>query len=72
MSGATLNTKRNGMGIRPYTSVDENKFLRGAATTLQFGKIEATALSPTKKEMLIFLSPTPPVEIILKLLSSVV
>ena len=49
LSGATLNTKRNGMGIRPYTSVDENKFLRGAATTLQFGKIEATAFVSDKK-----------------------
>lgn len=45
----TLNTKKNGMGVRPYTSVDENKFLRGAATTLRFGKFESSAFFSMKK-----------------------
>ncbi|MEO5643590.1 MAG: helix-hairpin-helix domain-containing protein [Bacteroidia bacterium] len=45
----TLNTKKNGMGVRPYTSVDENKFLRGAGTTLRFGKIESSAFFSFKK-----------------------
>jgi hypothetical protein len=45
----TLNTKKNGMGIRPYTSVDENKFLRGAGTTLRFGKFESSAFFSLKK-----------------------
>ncbi len=44
-----LNTKKNGMGVRPYTSVDENKFLRGAGTTLRFGKFESTAFFSLKK-----------------------
>jgi hypothetical protein len=44
-----LNTKKNGMGIRPYTSVDENKFLRGAGTTLRFGKFESSAFVSFKK-----------------------
>lgn len=39
----SVSTKRNALGIRPYTSVDENKFLRGAATTLRFGSIETSA-----------------------------
>ncbi len=39
----TVNTKRNALGIRPYTSVDENKYFRGAATTLKFGSLETSA-----------------------------
>jgi len=42
-------TKRNAIGLRPYTSVDENRFLRGGATTLRFGKIETTAFYSVKK-----------------------
>jgi hypothetical protein len=49
MTSATLNDKRNALGIRPYTSVDENKFLRGAATTLKFGKIETSVFFSDKK-----------------------
>jgi hypothetical protein len=45
----TLNTKKNAMGVRPYTSVDENKFLRGAGTTLRFGKFESSAFFSMKK-----------------------
>ncbi|HEU4719499.1 MAG TPA: helix-hairpin-helix domain-containing protein [Bacteroidia bacterium] len=38
-----INTKRNATGIRPYTSVEENKFLRGAAATVRFGHFETSA-----------------------------
>ncbi len=37
-----LNVKKSGLGISPYTSVDENKFMRGAATTLFYKRFEAT------------------------------
>ena len=42
-SSSILNTKKNGVGLRPYTSVDENVFMRGGGVTLGFGKINATA-----------------------------
>ena len=35
--------KRSATGLRPYTSVDESRFLRGGGLAVQFGKIEATA-----------------------------
>ena len=39
----TTNVARGGPSLRPYTSVSEFNFLRGAATTLQLGsKVEAT------------------------------
>ena len=37
-SATVLNTKRQAAVIRPYTSVNENAFLRGVATTLAFEK----------------------------------
>lgn len=37
-SAAVLNTKQQAVTIAPYTSVNENAFLRGAATTLAFEK----------------------------------
>lgn len=40
--------KRNGRGIAPYVSADENNFMRGAATTLQFGPVEITAFGSSK------------------------
>ena len=49
MTSMALNDKRNAQGIRPYTSVDENKFLRGAATTLKFGKVESSVFFSDKK-----------------------
>lgn len=42
-SSMTIGTKRNALGIRPYTSVDESRFLRGAGTTLKFGALETSA-----------------------------
>ncbi|MCA6363403.1 MAG: helix-hairpin-helix domain-containing protein [Bacteroidetes bacterium] len=44
-----LNIRRAAMGIRPYISSDENRFLRGSAVTLQFGKIEVTAFGSIKR-----------------------
>jgi hypothetical protein len=41
-------TKRNATGIRPYTSTDENKFMRGGAATVRFGKFESTAFFSMK------------------------
>lgn len=42
-SADVLNIKRNARGIRPYTSVDENRFMRGAAIGFQFNKISVSA-----------------------------
>lgn len=44
-----MSTKRSAGGIRAYTSVDENRFMRGAATTLGYKKFEATAFYSRKK-----------------------
>ena len=41
-------SKRNPLGIRPYTAVDENLFFRGAAITLGKGKTELTLLYSQK------------------------
>ncbi len=41
-SSETINIKKNGLGLRPYTSVDENNFMRGAGLTLQLGQMEVT------------------------------
>lgn len=35
--------KRSASGLKPYTSVDESRFLRGGGIALQFGVFEATA-----------------------------
>ena len=37
-SSYTLNIKRNALGISPYTSVNENLFMRGAAATFALAK----------------------------------
>lgn len=34
--------KRSEAGLKPYTSVDENRFLRGGGVTLKFNQIETT------------------------------
>ena len=43
-----MSVKKSARGISPYTSVDENRFMRGAATTVGFKKIEATAFYSRK------------------------
>ena len=41
--------KRNALGIRPYTSVDENRFMRGAAFTAGNNTFQATGFFSRKK-----------------------
>jgi len=41
--------KKSAISLKPYTSVDENRFLRGAGLTMQFGKIEATSFFSRNK-----------------------
>jgi len=41
--------KRNPRGIRPNTSVNENLFLRGGATTVELGRFEITGFYSQKK-----------------------
>lgn len=44
-----LNIKRTGSGIRPYTSVDENRFLRGVASTVRLKEFDVTAFYSSKR-----------------------
>jgi hypothetical protein len=44
-SAYVLNVRRNVQTIRPYRSVNENEFLRGAAFTYQLGNMEITGIS---------------------------
>ena len=49
-SSFTMNVKRNAVGLAPYTSVNENLFLRGAAATFALGKrFEVTGFVSRKK-----------------------
>lgn len=48
-SAFVLNVKRNAIGIRPYSSVQEGNFLRGAATTIGVGNFELTSFYSQKK-----------------------
>ena len=49
-SSFTMNVKRNAPGLAPYTSVNENLFLRGAAATYEVGKnFELTAFGSRKR-----------------------
>jgi len=48
-SADAMNIKKTAMGLRAYASVDENLFLRGAATTVGFKKFEFTAFGSRKK-----------------------
>lgn len=41
--------KRNAIGIKPYASVDENNFMRGAAATIELGKYEVTGFVSRKR-----------------------
>ena len=47
-SADVLNIQRFGRKIRPYTSVNENLFLRGSAATFQFGNFEVTGFYSQK------------------------
>jgi len=48
-SAEAINIKKNGLGIRPYTSVDENNFLRGAAVSVGLGPLTFTGFFSSKK-----------------------
>lgn len=49
-SSYSLNVKRNGVGLAPYTSVNENLYMRGAAATFALAKKwEVTGFFSTKK-----------------------
>lgn len=49
-SSFTMNVKRNAVGLAPYTSVNENLFMRGAAATVSVTKrVEATAFWSRKQ-----------------------
>ena len=43
------NVKRNGIGLRPYSSVQETNFFRGAAATFGFGHVEVTPFLSDKR-----------------------
>lgn len=44
-----LNIKKRGYGLKRYTSVDENMFMRGAAATARFKDIDVTGFISRKK-----------------------
>ena len=48
-SADIMSGKKSAPGIRPYTSVDENRFLRGTAITIGFKPFEASAFYSRKK-----------------------
>jgi len=47
-SAYVLDIRKKGDGIKKYSSTDENLFFRGAATTLQFNRLEATVFGSRK------------------------
>jgi hypothetical protein len=48
-SSDVVGIKKNGLGIKPYTSVDENLFMRGVATTIGFKDVELSLFYSGKK-----------------------
>jgi hypothetical protein len=47
-SGEAIDIKKNGLGLRPYTSVDENNFMRGTGLTVGLGSFELTGFYSSK------------------------
>jgi hypothetical protein len=47
-SSEAVNIKKNGLGLRPYTSVDENNFMRGGGITVALGQFELTGFYSNK------------------------
>jgi hypothetical protein len=43
-----INIKRNSVGIRPYTSVNEFSYLRGGAASYEFGRVTVDAFYSTR------------------------
>ncbi|MEZ4807453.1 MAG: helix-hairpin-helix domain-containing protein [Flavobacteriales bacterium] len=49
-SSFTMNVKRNAIGLAPYTSVNENNYMRGAAATVEVARrLELTAFFSQKQ-----------------------
>jgi hypothetical protein len=48
-SSDAVGIKKNGLGLKPYTSVGENLFMRGAGTTLGYKNLELTMFYSNKK-----------------------
>lgn len=48
-SSDVVGIKKNGLGLKPYTSVGENIFMRGAGTTLGYKNLELTMFYSNKK-----------------------
>lgn len=48
-SSDAMGMKKNGTGVRPYTSVDENLFFRGSALTVGSKTLQATGFFSQKK-----------------------
>jgi len=44
-----INIRRKGSVLNPYTSVDENRFMRGASATIGLGKVDVTTFFSSKK-----------------------
>ncbi len=47
-STEAIGVKKNALGLRPYTSVDENNFLRGLGATVLLGPFEVTGFYSSK------------------------
>lgn len=47
-SSDAINLKKNGLGLRQYTSVDENNFMRGAGAAIQLGDFTVTGFYSAK------------------------
>lgn len=71
-SSFVMNIKRTGQALRPYSSVNEINFQRGAAATLAFGKhLEVTTLaSYRKRDANLLLPDTTDVDQDIRLISS--
>ncbi|MDR4987927.1 MAG: helix-hairpin-helix domain-containing protein [Bacteroidales bacterium] len=48
-STEAIGIKKNAPGLRPYTSVDENNFLRGVGSSVHLGPLNVTAFISSKK-----------------------
>jgi len=48
-SADVLGVTKTGQGVRPYTSVNENAFFRGVASTIDFGRTEIVVFGSHKK-----------------------
>ncbi len=48
-SSESMDISKNGLGIRPYTSVDENRFMRGIAASVRLGAMDYTGFFSSKK-----------------------